>query len=40
MNCCKKYKKVLSIKTKLLFIVKAMYYSNPVGITLTFTSTL
>ena len=28
---------LLSKKTKFLFIVKAMYYSNPLGTTLTFT---
>ena len=31
---------ILSIKTKILLIVKAMYFSNPFGITLTFTSNL
>ena len=31
---------ILSIKTKLLFTVKSMYFSNPFGMTLTFTSNL
>ena len=31
---------MLSIKTEFLLIVKAMYFSNPFGITLTFTSDL
>ena len=31
---------ILSIKTRFLLIVKAMHFSNPFGMTLTFTSDL
>ena len=31
---------ILSIKTKFILIVQVMYFSNPFGMTLTFTSNL